>query len=329
MFALVMLPVGRAARVVVCASLMGAFGATTARAQDADALIKQGVELRREGKDQEALAQFRQAFDVTPTPRALAQIGLAEQALGRWVEAEAHVTKALEAAQDPWIAKYRDTLSQSRARIAEHLGTLSVSGGQEGAELRLDGQTVGTLPSARALRLPVGAVALEVVANGRVVLARTVSIAPAAVTREDLGPPAPLPVASAPGASSDAAGPSWSGRRKLEWIAGGAAVGVGAVGAGFWLAGRHDANEFNGDGDNKSCRVQPSTLPAACQSLRDNGNRDYAIEAVAFVAAGALAVTSAVLYFTTPERPAAPERRVACLPALAPGQAGAACALRF
>jgi tetratricopeptide (TPR) repeat protein len=322
MFALAMLPVRCAARVIVCASLIAAIGSTTARAQDADALIKQGVELRREGKDQAALEQFRQAFDVAPSPRALAQMGLAEHALGRWVDAETHIRKALEAAQDPWIAKYRGTLEESRARIAEHLGTLVPSGGPDGGELRLDGQIVGTLPASRALRLPVGAVALEVVANGHVVLARTVNIAPGTVTREDLGLPAPS--VAAPGASDVAAAPSSTGRRKLEWIAGGAAVGVGAVGVAFLLAARHDANDFNG---NLSCRMQ--TLPSTCTSQRDSGNRDYAIEAAAFAVAGALAVTSAVLYFTTPERPAVPDRRVACLPALAPGQAGAACALRF
>ena len=52
----------------------------------AEHLIKQGVELRAKGKDAEALVLFQKAYAATPSPRALAQIALAEQALGRWIE---------------------------------------------------------------------------------------------------------------------------------------------------------------------------------------------------------------------------------------------------
>jgi hypothetical protein len=335
MFALAMLLVRFTAGALVCASLLGS---ATAFAQDADALIKQGVELRREGKDQEALEQFRRAFEVAPTPRALAQMALAEQALGRWVDAEAHVGKALEAARDPWIEKYRATLEQSREKISEHLGSLAVSGGPDGAALRVDGQVAGTLPLRGPLRLPTGTVSLEVSSQGHVLALRTVSIAPGLVTREDLGSPSTLisPSAAAPGSTpmpaSPTAGtsggdaapvPASSGRRTLEWIGAGAAVGLGVVGASFWLAGRHDASEYN----NGTCRMTPAL--ASCTTLHSAGERDYAIDAVTWIAAGALGVTAAVLYLTTPESAGAGERRVACVPAFASDQAGAACALRF
>jgi hypothetical protein len=99
MFALAIPPVCFAACALVCAFLIGS---RPALAQDADVLIKPGVELRREGKDQVALEEFRPAFDVAPTPRALAQIALAEEALGRWIDAEAHIGKARGRA-GPWI----------------------------------------------------------------------------------------------------------------------------------------------------------------------------------------------------------------------------------
>src|SRR5260221_25029 len=81
-----------------------------AAAQDADAFIKQGIALRRALKEQEALTAFRRAYELAPSPRAVAQIGLAEQALGRWADAEAHLLTALEAVSDPWIDKYRTPL---------------------------------------------------------------------------------------------------------------------------------------------------------------------------------------------------------------------------
>jgi hypothetical protein len=82
----------------------------TAAAEDVDALIKHGNDLRRKGRDRDALAEFQRAAQINETPRVTAQMALAEQALGLWVEAEGHLTKALGHERDPWIAKNRAVL---------------------------------------------------------------------------------------------------------------------------------------------------------------------------------------------------------------------------
>ena len=41
--------------------------------------IKRGIELRRTGQDLEALQLFKRAYDASPTPRALAQMGVAAE----------------------------------------------------------------------------------------------------------------------------------------------------------------------------------------------------------------------------------------------------------
>jgi hypothetical protein len=333
MFALAMLPIRLAARALVCASLIGWASAQAQPAQDADALIKQGVELRREGKDQAALEQFRRAFDVAPTPRALAQMALAEQALGRWIDAEAHVGKALEAAQDPWIAKYRDTLEQSRAKIAEHLGTLAVTGGPDGAELRVDGQAVGALPLGHTLRLPTGTVALELTANGRTLVTRTVSIAPGLVTHEDLGAPAATPAGANvsevgahgnAGVGNDAGAPTpRSGRRKVAWLATWSAVGLGAVGGVALVVREVEARRYQ----DENCPLMAGD--PSCQDHYSTGTTARNLGIGALIAGGALGATAAVLFLTMPDGGAASDGRVACLPAIDLGHAGAACALRF
>ena len=57
-----------------------------ARADDTEGegerLVRQGVELRTEGRNREALEAFQQARVLLPTPRVQAQIALAHQALG-------------------------------------------------------------------------------------------------------------------------------------------------------------------------------------------------------------------------------------------------------
>ncbi|HEX4352161.1 MAG TPA: tetratricopeptide repeat protein, partial [Polyangiales bacterium] len=66
------------------------------RAEDsADALISQGVALRKQGKNAEALVDFQRAYQISPSPRAQAQIALAEQALGDWIAAEDGLVSAL------------------------------------------------------------------------------------------------------------------------------------------------------------------------------------------------------------------------------------------
>jgi hypothetical protein len=311
-----------AARAVALALLaLIAIVPASARAQDADALIKQGVELRRAGNDQAALEQFRRAYDLAPTPRTLAQLGLAEQALGRWADGEAHLGRALDATQDPWIAKYRDTLEASRAEIAKHLGSLVVSGGPDGAELRVDDRAVGTLPFAQPLRLIVGAHALEVTAGGRVLDARAVSIVSGLTAREDFSAPSSKAPASgdADVSAESAPPPSASGRRAAGWIAAGGAAALAATGIAFLLVGDHDVNDWN-----NLCRG--TMPPMMCGGLRNDVDRDRTIGAVSLIAAGAVGVTAAVLFLTSSERTSA-DRRVACLPDL--GARGAACALRF
>jgi hypothetical protein len=293
-----------------------------AQAQDADALIKQGVELRRAGQDQAALEQFRHAYDLEPTPRALAQMGLAEQALGRWIDGEAHLARALEAAQDPWIAKYRGTLEGSRAEIGKHLGSLAVTGGPDGAELRVDGRPVGTLPLRRTLRLPLGTFTLEASVAGRVVVARAVSIVAGITTHEDLSSAAPAPpvaVQQGQHASTSDARPGDEGgsgggiaRRHLAWIAAGGAVALVGAGAAFLYVGNNNASAYG------TCMV------GNCESLKTTGTREQVAGVTGLVLGGALGATAAVLFASTP---VTADRRVACAPRLDLG--GASCALRY
>src|SRR3954465_6608246 len=85
-----------------------------------------GIELRRSGDNRGALREFRRAYAATPNPRTLAQIGLAEQALGIWVEAETHIGEALKAVGDSWIVTNRTPLQQALLTVTSHLGTLEV-----------------------------------------------------------------------------------------------------------------------------------------------------------------------------------------------------------
>src|SRR5258708_10427967 len=104
--------------VVVFASLLAPVDARAGDSDSADALLRRGVQLRREHRNGEALDVFQRAVAVSPTPTARAQVALAEEALGRWVEAELDLGAALGTVDCSWIAKNRSGLAGTHAHIS-------------------------------------------------------------------------------------------------------------------------------------------------------------------------------------------------------------------
>lgn len=84
-------------------------------------LIAAGVAARRDGNDDAALALFTQAWEQGHTPRARAQIGLAEQALGRFADADTHLVEALASAEDEWIIAQRAALEEALVGVRARL----------------------------------------------------------------------------------------------------------------------------------------------------------------------------------------------------------------
>jgi hypothetical protein len=177
---------------------------------DPAALVRRGVALRREHRNEEALALFARAVALSPYPGARAQLALAEQALGRWLEAERDLDAAL-AASTEWIDKNRRSLEEARAVIREHLGWLTVDVDVATAHAQLDGR-----PIARGVetRVVAGTGFLEVRAPGYAPDIRRLDVradghARATISLEPLvaGPSAPPPPPVAVTVPDDAARP--------------------------------------------------------------------------------------------------------------------------
>jgi hypothetical protein len=274
----------------------------------AAALLERGNELRRAGRDEEALQVFERAQAKHPSPQARAQVALAEQALGRWVDAERDLAQALAADDNPWIAKNHAELIGALAHIRAHLGQLEILGSPAGATVLLNGARVGTLPLASPLTVAVGEAVVGVAADGYTPLSRKVTIEPGRLAREviDLpglslaSPPAPAPVDGAsrrlrqPDAVDD---PRWTWRRTAALGAAGVgAVGIG-LGIGFGLASlsKHD----------DAAKICPGTCSDQhgvdlWSQARSAGN----VSTAAFIVGAAGLAGGAVLWFTA-RRPAA------------------------
>ena len=211
---------------------------------EVDKLISRGIELREQGKDAEALDIFRRAYELSQGGRALAQLALAEQALGRWVEAETHLRAALDTKQDKWIAANRQALEGAMQTIQQRLGSLEVVCSLPGAEVKVAGRLVGRCPLSEPARVVAGSVALEVTSEGYWpvsrsllvptggVLREVVELAPKPVAERPAPPNAPTPVVVGV-APKPAVPPPDRGLPPLFWVGTGAA----AVGTGFAIGG--------------------------------------------------------------------------------------------
>lgn len=172
--------------VIALATLLAGLSAPvgSARAGEADDLVKQGLELRRKGRDAQALELFKRAHELAPGARTSAQLGFAEQALGMWTDAEVHLTAALGHGDDPWIKKNRAAIRKANDFVVSHLGTLDVWGKPDGAEVLIGGTPAGVLPLAAPLRVSAGTVSVTVRAAGYVEMERMVEISGGASLRE-------------------------------------------------------------------------------------------------------------------------------------------------
>jgi hypothetical protein len=301
---------------------------------NAEQLIKQGVELRAQKKDAEALDHFQRAYAVAPTPRALAQIALAEQALGSWASAEEHLADALSHESDAWIRTRRAPLKEAMQEIREHVGSLEISG-PVGAEVTIAGRQPFKLPLEKPLRLVVGDVSVSVASPGFRTLERKFTIVAHAALNErfDLVPepppppaavrrPIPAVVETSP-AASDGSLPT-----AAVITAGAAALGLGIGVVGLIVRAGHVAR-YN---DDRQC-LPPNGLTREqnCGSERSAAVSAQTIAIAGFVAAGALGVATAVIYAFGSE---AGDNTVASSTGVAscgpgPGTAGVGCVLHF
>jgi hypothetical protein len=267
-------------------------------------MVKQGLALRRERRDAEALEEFRRAYALDPAPRTLAQIALAEQALGRWVESEAHLLSALQASTDPWIAANRGVLAGGLGNIQGHLGSLEVDADVPGAELWVNSERVGSLPLAKPLRVEAGSLVVEVRAAGYSPARRMTSVEPGGSARESvhLVAIAPPPVSHEPSpAPVQTVAPSASAfpptrRTIVDPSLRGAAIvflASGAVGlaAGSYFGVRTLGTKSDRDAQ---CMGPGGTCTPAGVNL-DGQARMLAVRSTAWIAAGLACAGAGVL----------------------------------
>jgi hypothetical protein len=339
-----------------------------AASETEDELINRGVKLRKAGNDQEAADVFAQAHDRFHTPRAAAQRALAEQALGRWEDAEAHLTEGLRAENDPWIKRNLDTLTRAMTVIKGHLARVEILGEPTGAEIFVNGRAAGRLPLAGAVSTSAGEVDVEARASGFKREVRKLTLvggqyqrlvirlekegagspgvaAGTTASSTTVARPTPAQPADQGGTGGDATPTGDSGsaekstvevRPVLKWTAFGLAVGSLGVGIVSSYVRSSSLSEFrqakcmdmNGKGVNENGEVVQS-----CQDDLDAWNNALPYQIGGFVAAGVFTAVWAALLLTEPDDAPSTARKASPghLVACSPSSdlRGASCAFRF
>lgn len=320
-------------------------------AAEAEDLIRQGVELRRQGHNERALPLFQRAYQLARNPRTAGQLGLCELGIGYWLDADQHLSEALSSAEHPWVAKNRTQLAASLARARTNIGELTVTGTPEGAEVRVNGNAAGQLPLPRPLRLGRGPVDVEVRAAGYVTTQRSLVIGEqpqtlaVALSRERKAPvaqviarppPAALPQISTPPpvARPDEGSPGREGRPALRWAAiGTASLAAAALAfAGFetwrWQSGISDFNHHKTNTAQDCQLVAQLRGGAACQSIYDRYTSARRLAVIGYAGGGGLTLVAVGLAIFSSSRPAEGERvGLACAPTLE--EAGVSCRVSF
>lgn len=309
---------------------------------EAEALINRGIDLREHGKDDEALAVFKKAFAKSPSPRARAQVALAEQALGLWTAAESDLASCLAAADDAWITKNRGALEGALAVVRRHLGSLDVRG-TEGAEVLLDGVRLGTLPETAPFRVEAGRRTLELRAKGFHPSARNVEIVAGTVTRETVTLVA-LPAESAGDGNGDgdrgargaaARDPSGAlgadsdpghGQRLLGWAfaaTGGALLATGGV---AFLVRKGIIDDYN-----NNCPGLGVNQPADCNGKIESARTWLTVAIVSLVGGGVFAIGGLTVVATAPRSSVASASglRIGCAPSSLGSGASLTCSGSF
>jgi hypothetical protein len=326
-----------------------------ADAAEVEALIAKGNELRRAGTPGPALPYFQKAYELARTPRTTGQLGLAELAAGYPVEAETHLSAALAWSTDPSIVKYRQILADALTMARGQIGELTIQGNPPGADVIINGHSIGTLPLPLPVKLPARNTEVVVRAPGYAEQREIMPIAGGQrhsltvnlKSTEKTAAPGPTVVVVPPSPPVSGAGPAvgpppasaapdtptteiveerpageaapGSRARTAAWIVGGGAVVAAGSGLALHLAARSNATTFN-----SACETQPMPLtPPGCQDTYDAWQFDKRWSVVGYAAGGALAVTSAILFWTSRAPSSGPtgQARFQC----APGPSGIGC----
>jgi hypothetical protein len=268
--------------------------------------FQEGVAAADAGNYEAARVAFQQAYALKSHPSVLQNLGQSELRTGRHVEAARHLALFLSDA-GVGTPQEREAVRASLAEAETKAGKLVIDVDVEGAEVTVDGETIGRSPFAAPFYFEPGRRSLRVRRAGYREVSQTQQIAAGRATQvkivmsADQGDSGVLERPVFPDVAAPLE-PQWPTEKKIVFASGAGLTLVAlGVGIGFNMKGdslQSDAKErllyVNANAGRTGC--SGSTMPACGEldDLLDRRNQANKIATGAFVAAGVLGTATVV-----------------------------------
>jgi hypothetical protein len=291
------------------AQTAGAAAHDQAASDRADDLVKRAVALVKKDRHGEAEPLLREAWGLKRSYDIAGNLGLVEAELGRWREAAEHLRFAMNSFPTSGKPEHRKLLDKTFARVSGQVAPLTIRVNIDGAEVLVDGASVGTSPLRDSVFVEPGSRAVEARRPGYLPVRLVVSATGGAPESVDLAlrtqPPAP---------AMDAKGPSPSARRAIL-ITGGVTAGAALVaGSVFSILAWSAADtaeakdrEIRSGTWERGCSTtsDPEGAPPGCADLRAAIKDEATFTRVAigsFIGAGVVGAGTLIYALVTPKR---------------------------
>lgn len=109
-------------------------------------LLREGAQLLRDGKYDDARKYLLDAWQIRPSPDVGAVLGQAELLVGLYRDAATHLDWTLKNFSPARPEKALQSVRDLFAQAMTHVAVLRTTVNRQGVEVRVDGQTVGTAP---------------------------------------------------------------------------------------------------------------------------------------------------------------------------------------
>ncbi len=182
------------------ACLLTARRAAATENEDPESLIERGNALRRKHEDIKAHGYFQRAYEIARTPRAAAQLGLADLSVSDFFAAEGHLSEALADVADPWVVAHRAVLENSLTTAREQLGSIAIVNAPPDTTVSFAGRAAMKLPPDGVIYVSPGEIAVRLSAPVRDSSSQTLTVTRGQRISLEANlparPPGPAPVAT-------------------------------------------------------------------------------------------------------------------------------------
>jgi hypothetical protein len=303
------------------------------RRAEARARASEGLALHKQGDDAGALVKFQQAYALVPMPEILFDMALAEQRVGRLLDAQAGYRKCLA---DPTFSTHAAEVQKHLDELKAQLGHLKIDA-PPATVLTIDGQPVAdwsvpidVMPGTHAIDASNG---WHVTRSVDAPAGQQVSVvlgAPEAPVPESS--PAPSSPAPAPAVDTGPSSAGMSSSTKL--IVSGSLAGLAVVSAGVGLvfglqsiSKGNDAASLNAQAGSTNCPAAGATICNGLKNDYDAQKTDSTLASVFYVAGGVLAAGAVATWLLWPQSSKTESGWIA--PSFGPGSLGMAAGARF